>query len=321
MPGQTLYPEKRVAYFVLSGLAHVQRPGDPPVTVKPGQALGARFWWAVVSREIHHRDSQLGRRMSQILLQAEALQDSTAVDGLSTIVRWVGHVHTPLALICRVQVDKDEEQLDRKREALRTTLAKVRTPEGSMLGAAPIRTGSEDGDRRGVSNFNVAASMKSSPVHQRRHNKQLQAGNTHGHGSESSGQDGLGPMPSFSKKSTKRRFASFRADRRQSFFDSAFSATAVPAENGGSEKGLELVRLSMGDYVESLAEERKRTQAGIVKFLHTVNYFQTWTSSRYHTERSTLVVACACCVCVCVCVCVRLCVSCVSAIGCTEARW
>lgn len=77
--GQTLYPEKRVAYFVLSGKAAVARPGEAPATVSAGQCLGARFWWSVVANGIKHRATRLGRRMSQILLEAEAAESMTRV--------------------------------------------------------------------------------------------------------------------------------------------------------------------------------------------------------------------------------------------------
>lgn len=48
LPGQTLYPEKRVAYFVLTGKAHVARPGGQP---QPVSARASRSRLCVAARD------------------------------------------------------------------------------------------------------------------------------------------------------------------------------------------------------------------------------------------------------------------------------
>lgn len=63
-----------------------------------------------------------------------------------------------------------------------------------------------------------------------------------------------------SPRSYKAAQARERRNRRRSFFDSSYSATAAPESEGGSPNGLELVRLAMGDYVEALAADKKRSQ-------------------------------------------------------------
>jgi len=90
--------------------------------------------------------------------------------------------------------------------------------------------------------------------------------------------DGV-PADPTSRTNNAVQAARIRA-RRRSYFDSSYSATAVPPEQGGVSQGVELVRLSMGDFVEALSADKRRTQHVVLKFLQRVGYFQTWTTSR-----------------------------------------
>lgn len=100
-PNQTLQPERRAVYFVLSGKAIMTKPGMPRAVVRcswwssiasgsgggaqhslqrdthtyhqasEGQSLGARFWWTRIAKHIADTDIKLGRRMNEVLHHRE----------------------------------------------------------------------------------------------------------------------------------------------------------------------------------------------------------------------------------------------------------